>query len=66
MLASALGVRPEQARANLVAFNYLLSRYLVQDESSLRTALGASSLEETERRVVDTLLSTLVAGTRAP
>jgi len=60
VFASALGVSPERARTNLVAFNFLLSRYLVQDERSLMSALGATSLEEAERQIIETLVGTLL------
>lgn len=62
MVSSTLGVPTERARANMVAFGFLISRYVVQDEKSLITAFGVKTAEDAESRVIDTLVSTLAGG----
>lgn len=62
MISSTLGITPERARANMVAFGFLLSRYVVQDEKSLVSAFGVKSPEEAEARVIDTLVATIAGG----
>ena len=59
MLSSMFGLPPTRARANVVAFNLLLGRYLVSDDRSLLAAFAVDSQEVVERCVVDTLLGTL-------
>jgi AcrR family transcriptional regulator len=55
-LAEALlGAPPAQARAAAVAFGYLLSRYVIQDDASLRAAFGARSSHAAHAQVVRTL-----------
>jgi AcrR family transcriptional regulator len=64
MISTTLGITPERARANMVAFGFLLSRYVVQDEKSLVTAFGVKTPEEAEARVIDTLVSTIAGGSK--
>jgi AcrR family transcriptional regulator len=65
MISTTLGITPERARANMVAFGFLLSRYVVQDEKSLVSAFGVKTPEESELRVIDTLVSTIAGGAKA-
>jgi AcrR family transcriptional regulator len=64
LISSTLGISAELARANMVAFGFLLSRYVVQDERSLITAFAVSTPEEAEARILDTLVATIVGGSK--
>ena len=50
-----LSVPRAQARAAAVGFSYLLSRYVIQDDASLRAAFGVRSSEAAHAEVVRTL-----------
>jgi len=62
MISTALGFPAERSRTNMVAFGFLLSRYVVQDERSLALAFGVESVEDAEACVLDTLVTVLVGG----
>ena len=58
LAASTLGCAPAQARAAIVALGYLVSRYVIQDDASLKIAYGVRSSAEAHAQVVATLATT--------
>jgi AcrR family transcriptional regulator len=66
MTAELVGVAPAQARNAAVTLGYLLSRFVIQDDRSLVTALGARSVKDAHARVVTTLATTARALFAAP
>ncbi len=58
LAAGALGCSPAHALTGIVALGYLLSRYVIQDDASLKAALGARTAKEAHQRVVATLVAT--------
>lgn len=62
IIATTFGLSAERARANIVAFGFLLSRYVVQAQGLLQAAFGAQSAEETDTYVVDTLVAAIAGG----
>ncbi len=65
VVSKTLGLSVERARANNVAFAFLLSRYVVQDENSLMTSFAANTPEQLESLIVDTLIATVCGGAAA-
>ena len=59
VVGSTLGISVERARLNIVAFGFLLSRYVVQDEKSLMAAFNATTPEDCETRIVESLIATI-------
>jgi AcrR family transcriptional regulator len=62
IIGTTFGVSAERARANIVAFGFLCSRYVVQSQPQLMAALGVRTTEDLETLVVDTLVTTLAGG----
>jgi AcrR family transcriptional regulator len=52
---------PARARAAAVTLGYLVSRFVIQDERSLKAAFAARSTAEARARVIETLLATTEA-----
>lgn len=57
LLAQVFDVPPARARALMVSGGFLLSRFAIQDDDSLCTALGLDDVSEVRDAVVDILLS---------
>ena len=62
VIGATLGISPERAKLNIVAFGFLLSRYVVQDEKSLMLAFDTTSPADAEQRIVDSLMATINGG----
>jgi AcrR family transcriptional regulator len=57
LVAPLYGCTPAQARTAAVTLGYLLSRFVIQDERSLKAALGVRSTAEARARVITTLIT---------
>jgi hypothetical protein len=60
-VAPLYGCTPAQARGAAVTLGYLVSRFVIQDERSLKAAFGVRSTAEARDRVLATLVSTTEA-----
>jgi hypothetical protein len=58
LAAQLLGCSVADARAATVAIGYLVSRFVIQDDRSLVTALGVRSVRQAHQRAIDTLTIT--------
>jgi AcrR family transcriptional regulator len=61
LVAPLYGCTPAQARGAAVTLGYLVSRFVIQDERSLKAAFGVRSTAEARDRVLATLVSTTEA-----
>lgn len=57
LAAELLGCSVDKARTGVVAIGYLLSRYVIQDDRSLRSAFGVRTAKEAQGRAVATLVA---------
>jgi len=57
LVAPLYGCTPAQARTAAVTLGYLLSRFVIQDERSLKAAFGVRSTAEARARVITTLIT---------
>lgn len=64
VLAARMGAPQDKARAAVVTLSFLISRFAVQDEESLRTALGhPDDVDDTVARILTTTLYALLERT---
>lgn len=57
-LAALLDIPEQRARRALVTLGFLLSRFAIQDDESLREALGLASVDDVRDTIIDILTST--------
>ena len=57
LIAPLYGCTPAQARTAAVTLGYLVSRFVIQDERSLKAAFGVRSTAEARARVITTLIT---------
>jgi AcrR family transcriptional regulator len=55
------GCTREQARAAAVTLGYAVSRFVIQDDNSLKTAFGARTVEQAHKRAIQILSTTAQA-----
>jgi AcrR family transcriptional regulator len=55
LVAQLLGTSAGRARTAVVAVTYLISRYVVQDDRSLRVAFGVATSAQAQARVIESL-----------